>query len=116
MSHRTVWFAVVVLGLSPARAALAQKSALSDSIRKREAVSWDAALKIWRWAEPGYQESKSAALLAGMLEDAGFKVEKKVAGIPTAFTATFGHDKPVIGIVGEFDALPGLSQEAVPYR
>ncbi|MBI3861877.1 MAG: amidohydrolase [Planctomycetia bacterium] len=105
-----------MLSFGFAQPALAQKSAMSDSIRKREAVSWDAALKIWRWAEPGYQETKSSALLAGMLEEAGFKIEKKVAGIPTAFTATFGNGTPIIGIVGEFDALPGLSQEAVPYR
>src|SRR5579862_1871867 len=96
--------------------ALAQKTALDESIRKREAASWDAALQIWRWAEPGYQETKSSALLAGMLEEAGFRIERKVAGIPTAFTATIGQGEPVIGIVGEFDALPGLSQEAVPYR
>lgn len=116
MDRRAVVILALALSLIPARTALAQKSALSDSIRKREAPAWDAALKIWRWAEPGYQESKSSALLSSMLEEAGFKVDRKVAGIPTAFTATFGRDKPVIGIVGEFDALPGLSQEAVPYR
>ncbi len=116
MRSRKVLLAVVAVALVPAQPALAQKSALGDSIRKREAAAWDAALKIWRWAEPGYQETKSAALLAGMLEEAGFKIDRKVAGIPTAFTATIGHGDPVIGIVGEFDALPGLSQEAVPYR
>lgn len=110
----SLWAAVLVL--MPGQACFAQKTALDESIRRREAPSWEAALKIWNWAEPGYQETKSSALLAEMLEHAGFKVERKAAGIPTAFTATFGDEQPVIGIVGEFDALPGMSQEALPYR
>ena len=93
-----------------------QKEALYQSIVKRGDQSWEAAQKIWNWAEPGYQELKSSGLLAAMLEEAGFEVNRKVAGIPTAFTATFGSQKPVIGILGEFDSLPGLSQQAVPYR
>jgi aminobenzoyl-glutamate utilization protein B len=107
--------AIAVLSAIPQPAA-AQKSALKTSLVDRDKQMWSAALKIWNWAEPGYQESKSSALLAGMLEKAGFKVKRKVAGIPTAFTATFGSGKPVIGILGEYDALPGLSQKAVPYR
>lgn len=106
----------VVLALLPAQFCFAQKKALDDSIRRREAQSWEAALKIWNWAEPGYQETKSSGLLADMLEQAGFKIELKVAGIPTAFTATYGDGQPVIGIIGEFDALPGMSQEALAYR
>ena len=93
-----------------------QKAALSESIQKRDQQFWEAALKIWGWAEPGYQEQKSSALLAKLLEEAGFQLERGVAEIPTAFTATFGSGKPVIAILGEFDALPGLSQQAVPYR
>ena len=72
--------------------------------------------KIWEWAEPGYQETRSAALLADALAAGGFKVERGVAKIPTAFIATIGSGKPIIGILGEFDALPGLAQEAVPFR
>jgi aminobenzoyl-glutamate utilization protein B len=94
----------------------AQKEALFESLRRREDDAWKSARQIWEWAEPGYQEEKSSALLAGLLESAGFKVERKVAGAPTAFTATFGAEKPVIGILGEFDALPGLSQQAVANR
>lgn len=74
------------------------------------------AQRIWSWAEPGYQETRSAGLLAEALEAAGFKVQRGVAKIPTAFTATFGSGKPVIGILGEYDALPELSQDAVPVR
>lgn len=72
------------------------------------------AKKIWEFAEVGYQETKSSALLQETLSQAGFKIEKGVAGMPTAFVATFGSGKPVIGILGEFDALPGVSQDAVP--
>jgi aminobenzoyl-glutamate utilization protein B len=74
------------------------------------------AMQIWSFAEVGYQETKSSALLQEQLKAAGFAVNAGVADIPTAFTATWGSGKPVIGIVGEFDALPGLSQGAVPDR
>jgi aminobenzoyl-glutamate utilization protein B len=76
----------------------------------------DVAMKIWSLAEVGYQETRSSALLQEQLESAGFEVSAGVAEIPTAFVATWGTGKPVIGIVGEFDALPGLSQAAVPDR
>jgi len=70
--------------------------------------------KIWEFAEVGYQETKSSALLQETLAQAGFKIEKGVAGMPTAFVASYGSGKPVIGILGEYDALPGVSQDAVP--
>lgn len=71
---------------------------------------------IWKLAEMGYQEEKSAALLQKTLSDAGFTIKKEVAGMPTAFIAEYGSGSPVIGIMGEYDALPGLSQEAVPEK
>ena len=70
--------------------------------------------QIWDFAELGYQEEKSSALLAEQLRQEGFDVQLGVAGIPTAFVATFGSGKPVIGILGEYDALPGLATEAKP--
>ncbi|MBL0742194.1 amidohydrolase [Chryseolinea lacunae] len=76
----------------------------------------DVAKKIWDFAEVGYQETKSSALLQETLTQAGFKVENNIAGMPTAFIATFGSGKPVIGILGEYDALPGISQDAVPEK
>lgn len=79
-------------------------------------LNWPTALKIWEWAEPGYQEKKSAAALAEIAEKAGFTVKRGVADIPTAFTAEFGSGKPVIGILGEYDALPELAQTADPVR
>lgn len=70
------------------------------------------ALQIWNYAEVGYKEVKSSALHQKTLSDNGFTVEAGVADIPTAFVATYGSGKPVIGILAEFDALPGLAQNA----
>ena len=72
--------------------------------------------QIWEFAEVGLQEFRSSALLADELEKAGFKVQKGVAGIPTSFVATYGEGSPVVGVMGEYDALPGLSQKAIPKR
>jgi len=79
------------------------------NIKKYGAIS-DA---IWNYAELGLQEFKSSAILIKTLEEEGFKVEKGLAGMPTCFVATWGSGKPVIGILGEFDALPMLSQKAL---
>jgi aminobenzoyl-glutamate utilization protein B len=76
----------------------------------------DVARQIWEFAEVGYQEVKSSALLQSELRAAGFTVTSGVAGEPTAFIAEFGSGKPVIALLGEFDALPGLSQDSVPVR
>lgn len=92
------------------------KLALEASIERRADQHWSAAKRIWEWAEPGYQEEKSSALLAETLAEEGFTVERGVAGMPTAFVASFGSGHPVLGILAEFDALPGLSQDAVPER
>lgn len=74
------------------------------------------ALQIWNYAEVGYKEVKSSALHQQTLKDAGFDVQAGVADIPTAFVATYGSGKPVIGILAEFDALPGLAQTASPEK
>jgi aminobenzoyl-glutamate utilization protein B len=71
---------------------------------------------IWEYAELGLQEFKSSALLATELEKHGFTVERGVAGMPTAFVATYGEGKPVIAVMGEYDALSGLSQKPIPER
>ena len=82
----------------------------------REERLTEIAMQIWDLAEVGYMETESSALLAGELEAHGFTVEWGVAGMPTAFVATSGSGSPVIGILGEFDALPGINQDRVPYR
>ena len=71
---------------------------------------------IWSYAEPGLQETKSAQELISVLEENGFAVDKGVSGMPTAFVATYGSGRPVVGILAEYDALPGLSQDASPER
>ncbi len=71
---------------------------------------------IWSFAEIGLMEEKSSDLLAKTLEDAGFVIERGIAGMPTAFVASYGSSKPVIAILGEFDALPGLSQTTDPEK
>jgi len=72
---------------------------------------------IWNYAELGMQEFKSSKLLADTLENAGFTVERGLAGMPTCFVASYGSGKPVIGILGEFDALPMLSQKGrIPHQ
>lgn len=74
------------------------------------------AQQIWDFAEMGYLEEKSSGLLQKTLKDAGFSIKTGVADIPTAFVAEYGSGGPIIAILGEFDALPGLSQEAVPEK
>ncbi|MBZ5498473.1 MAG: amidohydrolase [Acidobacteriia bacterium] len=87
-----------------------------EGIEAQHQAYADVALQIWKFAETGYQEVKSSALLEARLAAAGFSVQKGVADIPTAFVASYGSGRPVIAFVGEYDALPGLSQEAVPEK
>ena len=113
---------LLLIALAASSASHAQDAPTDPSVRlisaidARSARYADLAKQIWSFAEVGYQEVKSSALLASELETAGFKVTRGVVGIPTAFVAEFGSGKPVIGILGEFDALPGLSQEASPLQ
>ncbi|MBT8222247.1 MAG: amidohydrolase, partial [Eudoraea sp.] len=86
------------------------------ALDKKSEVYGSIAHQIWEYAEMGYLEQQSSALLQKTLSGAGFKIEKGVAGIPTAFIAEYGSGFPVIGILGEYDALPGLSQEAKPVK
>jgi aminobenzoyl-glutamate utilization protein B len=71
---------------------------------------------IWSYAETGLQEMRSAQELMAVLKKHGFTIDAGVAGMPTAFVASYGSGKPVIGILAEYDALPGLSQDAAPER
>lgn len=87
-----------------------------DWITKNEKLIIEISDKIWEFAELGLQEFKSAALLADTLEKHGFTVQREIADMPTAFVASYGSGKPVIGIMGEYDALPGISQKPVPYK
>ncbi len=92
------------------------KALVVQSIDKHTGEMTAISDKIWAAAEVAFQENQSYKFLADYAEANGFKVERGVADIPTAFVATFGSGKPVIGILGEFDALPGLSQKAMPTK
>ena len=89
---------------------------LLQLVDKNAAHWWQASKQIWDFAELGYHETKSSDLLQEQLKAAGFKVQAGVANEPTAFIASYGEGKPVVAILGEFDALPGLSQQTVPTR
>jgi len=87
-----------------------------DWVDQHEGMLVDAHMRIWELAEVGLQEDRTADLLTGVLTKEGFRVTRGVAGMPSAFVATYGKGKPVIGIMGELDALPGISNKAVPYK
>lgn len=92
------------------------KKAIIQSVDNQSSQLTNISDKIWAHAEIAFQETESSKLLADYAEANGFKVERGVAEIPTAFVATYGSGKPVIGILGEFDALPGISQKAIPTK
>lgn len=92
------------------------KSAILKNLSEKETAYNAIASQIWTYAEMGYLEYKSADLLQKTLENEGFTIKKGIADIPTAFVAEYGSGKPIIGILGEYDALPGLSQDTVATR
>ena len=116
--HTVLAGASLVIGLAAALPAAAQdgKDVVARAIDARAGRYGQLAQQIWDLAEVGYQEERSSALLQAELRAAGFKVEAGVAGMPTAFVASWGSGAPVIGILAEFDALPGITQERVPER
>jgi len=89
---------------------------LLQSIDARAVQSADLARRLWDYAEVGYQETRSTQLLQDTLSAEGFSIQAGVAEIPTAFIASFGNGKPVIAILAEYDALPGITQDALPGR
>ncbi|WP_417623117.1 amidohydrolase [Parasphingorhabdus sp.] len=91
-------------------------SDISALIDARSEKSAETARQLWEWAEVGYQEQKSSALLMQSLKTNGFSIKSGIADIPTAFMAEYGDDGPVIAILAEYDALPGINQDAVSSR
>jgi aminobenzoyl-glutamate utilization protein B len=108
----TLVLSIFVLSLTAQR----KSNTVLEQLESKSDHYGQIAQEIWSLAEMGYQEEKSAALLQKTLADAGFSVKTGVAGIPTAFIAEYGSGSPIIGIMGEYDALPGLSQQAVPEK
>jgi len=92
------------------------KAAVIASVDEQYDPLVSASDAIWSFAETALNEKKSAELLANYAEEQGFRVERSVAGMPTAFIASYGEGRPIIGIMGEYDALPRLSQAAEAHR
>ena len=91
-------------------------SVIENAIKDNKKTFEEIALQIWEYAELGYLENKSSNLLANELEKNGFTIQKGLAGIPTSFVAEYNNGGPIIGILGEFDALPGLAQTSSPFK
>ena len=90
----------------------AEEKELIRQMEEHRAEYEEAARRIWDYAELCFQERKSSETLASLLEAAGFRVTRGAAGMETAFIAEYGQGEPVLGFLGEYDALPGLSQKA----
>ncbi|MDA5195002.1 amidohydrolase [Govanella unica] len=110
--------ATIVPSIAAAAPLDAQQTAQILKLAKAQTPAMNkAALQVWNFAEVGYQEQRSSAVLQAQLKAAGFTVTPGVAGMPTAFVASYRNgDGPVIGILAEFDALPGLAQKAEPVQ
>jgi aminobenzoyl-glutamate utilization protein B len=107
---------IVILFSSLALFGQKNKKEIISELNSKKDTYGIIAQKIWNYAEMGYQEVKSTALLQQTLSDEDFTITKGIAGMPTAFIAEYGEGKPIIAILGEFDALPGLSQQAIPEK
>ena len=105
-----------LLGLSISLSAQIDRQSLINKIDAQKDFYEEIAMTIWSHPELGYLEENSSALLQKTLSDEGFHIESGVAEIPTAFIAEYGSGAPVIAILAEFDALPGISQKAKPYK
>ncbi|MEY3713542.1 MAG: hypothetical protein RL321_1162 [Pseudomonadota bacterium] len=116
MTLRPFLVAAVVMATVLTSAAARADDSLFKFIESRRAADRAAALDLWNWAEVGYQEEQSSARLQKELREAGFRITAGVADMPTAFVAEYGSGQPVIAILAEMDALPGVSQAAVPER
>lgn len=108
--------ACFLLRVSNASADDAKKQAAVASIERHRAELVSLSDQVWRFAETALRETRSAKLLADYAESQGFRVERGVAELPTAFVASYGEGRPIIGILGEYDALPGISQKAQPTK
>ena len=115
MNHRFAGPIAALLLIAPS-VSLAQDANIEAFVDGRYSETARLARTLWEYAEVGYQEERSSALLQSALTAEGFTIEAGVAGIPTAFVASYGDTGPVIGILAEFDALPGINQDAVALR
>ena len=119
MNRLSIILSLLCLAALPSGGARPPKKAADPGMRHLETSFhlYDSLQKnIFNYAETAYNETRSAAQWIAFLEEHGFTIEKGVAGIPTAFTARFGSGSPVIGMMAEYDAIAGMSQDTVPYR
>ncbi len=118
MMKNTLLAVVILLVSTPfyAQKLSKNKKALLASVEKHKAELIKISDAIWSAAETAFEETQSAKILADYAEQQGFKVERGVAQMPTAFVATYGSGSPVISVLGEFDALPGISQKTQPTK
>lgn len=91
-----------------------EKEAVIASVETHKEALINLSDQIWAFAETALKEYKSSKVLADYAEKQGFRVERGISGMPTAFIASYGSGGPIIGILGEYDALPGISQKATP--
>ena len=112
----TILFAIIMslltIQVSGQKKMTKNKQEVINSVEKHKKKLIEISDQIWAFAETAMLEYNSSKVLSDYAEQQGFKIEKGVAGIPTAFIASYGSGRPIIGIMGEFDALPGLSQKA----
>ncbi len=115
---RLILFTVLLLVSIPltAQKLKSNKKAVMSAVDSHSESLISLSDAIWAHAETAFEEAESSKLLADYAEENGFTVERGVAGMPTAFVATYGSGKPVISVLGEFDALPGISQKAKPTK
>ncbi len=113
-TSRVLFCVLFITAVAPAVAA--EEAEVVSFIDGRYDDTARIARTLWEYAEVGYQETRSSELLQQTLRDEGFSIDAGVAGIPTAFVASFGSGGPVIGILAEFDALPGINQDSVAAR
>ena len=117
---RTILFlllmAISLAGFTQSSSISANKQWILQSVEKHQQELINLSNQVWGFAEIAMRENKSSKVLADYAAAQGFKVSRGVAKIPTAFVAEYGSGKPIIGILGEFDALPGLSQKAQPTK
>lgn len=112
---RYIFFFPAFLAFAVSGVSQDAKSIVIQSVEKNAGRYKEIALDIWEEAELGFREEKSISLLIQPLKEAGFRIETGVAGMPTSFIAEWGAGGPVIGFLAEYDALPAMSQAAVPY-
>ncbi len=117
---RTVLFAafasLALANTAPAQSLSPEKQTALDAVEQLSSEIHLMAMTLWDYSETAMLEAQSAEFLAGMLEQEGFAVERGVAEMPTAFVASWGSGSPVIGVLAEFDALPGVGNAPVPHR